>query len=201
VTNWNPLTVWAYEESYIRFAAKDYNPKSTDKYAHLTNNAVVKQFHKKEYGDESGSDEEEEMELDNIWSSEDFNGHITDKFKRNYPDSNDIYRDVIWPQIKKQIKASTQSVQDKVENRPNSFEFYGYDFMVDDQLKVWLIEVNSSPSMESKGQPVLKSLVKSVLTDLAAVVVDYPNSRKADTGGFTLVHKAKNEVNRPKGSM
>ena len=100
MTNWNSLTVWAYRDSYIRFAAKDYNPKSTDKYAHLTNNAVVKQFHKKEYGDdESGSDEEEE--LDNIWSSEDFNGHITDKFKQQYPDSNDIYQDVIWPQIKK----------------------------------------------------------------------------------------------------
>lgn len=42
-----------------------------------------------------------------------------------------------------------------VDNRKNSFEFYGYDFMVDQDLKVWLIEVNSSPSMECKGQPIL----------------------------------------------
>ena len=83
----------------------------------------------------------------------------------------------------------------------NSFEFYGYDFMVDDQLKVWLIEVNSSPSMESKGQLVLKNLVKSILTDLVTVVVDYYNSRNTDNGGFTIVHKTKNEVNRPKVSM
>ena len=81
-----------------------------------------------------------------------------------------------------------------IENRKNSFEFYGYDFMVDDDLKVWLIEVNSSPSMSSKGQPVLQHLVKSVLTDLAKVVVDYPNKRSADTGGFKLIHKGKNEV-------
>ena len=46
-------------------------------------------------------------------------------------------------------------VQDMVDNRKNSFEFYGYDFMVDEELRVWLIEVNSSPSMETKDQPVL----------------------------------------------
>ena len=65
-------------------------------------------------------------------------------------------------------------MQDIVNNRKNSFEFFGYDFMVDDEFKVWLIEVNSSPSMESKNQPVLKNLVKSVLRDLAKVVIDYP---------------------------
>jgi len=46
-------------------------------------------------------------------------------------------------------------VQDMVNNRKNSFEFIGYDFMVDENLRVWLIEVNSSPSMDTKNQPVL----------------------------------------------
>jgi glutathione synthase/RimK-type ligase-like ATP-grasp enzyme len=71
-----------------------------------------------------------------------------------------------------------------VDNRKNSFEFYGYDFMVDQNLKVWLIEVNSSPSMDSEKQPVLKELINSVLTDLAKVVIDYQKDRDAETGGF-----------------
>jgi D-alanine-D-alanine ligase-like ATP-grasp enzyme len=33
-------------------------------------------------------------------------------------------------------------------HRENSHEMFGYDFMVDTNLNVWLIEVNSSPSME-----------------------------------------------------
>ena len=63
----------------------------------------------------------------------------------------DIYKEIIFKQIKHQVKCSTQSVQDLVENRKNTFEFIGYDFMVDENLKVWLIEVNSSPSMSSKN--------------------------------------------------
>ena len=69
-----------------------------------------------------------------------------------------------------------------VNNRKNSFEFFGYDFMVDVDLNVWLIEVNSSPSMDTKDQPVLKKLVKSVLGDLVKVIVDYPKDKKAECG-------------------
>ena len=85
-----------------------------------------------------------------------------------------------------------------IDNRKNSFEFYGYDFMVSDDLRVWLIEVNSSPSMECKGQPILKELVNNVLTDLAKVIVDIPITKSADTGQFKLIHRGKNEVKRPK---
>ena len=51
VTDWNPLTVWIYDECYIRMAAQDYDPKSKSKFSHLTNNCVVKEFIKKEQGE------------------------------------------------------------------------------------------------------------------------------------------------------
>jgi tubulin monoglycylase TTLL3/8 len=35
-----------------------------------------------------------------------------------------------------------------VENRKNSHEMFGYDFMIDERYGVWLIEVNSSPAMD-----------------------------------------------------
>jgi hypothetical protein len=46
------------------------------------------------------------------------------------------------------VKWSLQSAQEYIENRKNSHEMFGYDFMIDENYKVWLIEINSSPSMD-----------------------------------------------------
>ena len=128
------------------------------KFSHLTNNCIAQKFsdspaNKKKReksldANDVASDEEEEM--DNIWSLDDFKQHLQSEFGEKYKDQHeDIFQEIIYPQIKHQVKASCLSVQDMVNNRKNSFEFIGYDFMVDENLRVWLIEVNSSPSMDS----------------------------------------------------
>ena len=37
-----------------------------------------------------------------------------------------------------------------IPNRPNSFELFGFDFVVDKDLKLWLIEVNMSPACSER---------------------------------------------------
>lgn len=46
------------------------------------------------------------------------------------------------------VKQSMMCALDGIENRKNTHEMYGYDFMIDENYKVWLIEINSSPSMD-----------------------------------------------------
>ena len=60
----------------------------------------------------------------------------------------DAFEEKIRPAMKNAVIKSLLSVQDMIENRKNSFEIYGYDFMIDNNLDTWLIEINSSPSME-----------------------------------------------------
>jgi len=56
-----------------------------------------------------------------------------------------------------------------ITNNPNCFEVYGFDIMLDDQLKPWLIEVNASPSMTANTKPDYKMKV-GLLDDLFTIV-------------------------------
>jgi len=50
-------------------------------------------------------------------------------------------------------------------------EIYGYDFMVDTNYNVWLLEVNSSPSMEYSS-PITERYVKEGLANLADIAIE-----------------------------
>jgi D-alanine-D-alanine ligase-like ATP-grasp enzyme len=52
------------------------------------------------------------------------------------------------PQLKEGVIASILSVRDQLVHRDRSHTLLGYDFMVDEDLNVWLIEINSSPAMD-----------------------------------------------------
>jgi len=62
-----PLTIWIYRECYVRFSPIDYDIKKiSNKYMHLTNNAVV-----------SKSEQFKESEIDgNMWSCEELSDHL-----------------------------------------------------------------------------------------------------------------------------
>ena len=50
------------------------------------------------------------------------------------------------PQIDHIVKQTLMQMAEVIENRLNSFELFGFDFVVDKDLKLWLIEVNMSPA-------------------------------------------------------
>jgi len=130
------------------------------------------------------------------------NSQITLKKKYN---GQDVFSEKIKPRMKQIVTWSLECVQDMVENSKNSMELYGYDFMIDENLNSWLIEINSSPAMDY-STPVTERLVKLVMEDTAKVVVDYGMSKKKkkseiDTGGFTCIHKSKKTIEKPLNSF
>lgn len=62
-----------------------------------------------------------------------------------------------------------KSCEGFVNGRKGNCELVGYDFMIDENLNPWLIEINMSPSMEY-STPVTKKLVKMVLQDTAKLI-------------------------------
>lgn len=59
-----------------------------------------------------------------------------------------------------------------MQSRKNTFEIFGFDFMVDEDYHVWLIEVNSSPTMEYSTK-VTTNIVQKGMSDLADLVNNY----------------------------
>lgn len=65
-----------------------------------------------------------------------------------------------------------ESVRENMIARKSTFQIFGFDFMVDDHYKVWLIEVNSSPTMEYSTK-VTTQIVKRGMSDLGDLVNNY----------------------------
>jgi tubulin monoglycylase TTLL3/8 len=133
VTDLDPLTIWMYDTPYLRFGAEDYKLEEfSNLYSHLTNNSVVKYSMNFENNKIQG----------NMWEIESFAEYL----KMRY--GSDVWKEVIQEKIKKIVISSMESVKKSIKCRKNSYELFGYDIMIDEQLNAWLIEVNSSPAMD-----------------------------------------------------
>ena len=198
VTDWNPLGVWFYEDFYCRVAARDFSYSKKGRFIHLTNNSVAKKaegwdqessmFHCHELRDMIGRLGVRQLDA---WSAE------KDEFDDDV--QNPQYLKLV-NQMKKITYASLASCADLVTPRRNSFELIGLDFILDDELKPWLLEINTSPDLSPSTQ-VTSKLVRQMFPDMCKVLFDIEGfcsgrferhwTRKflnaIDSGRFTLL--------------
>ena len=61
-------------------------------------------------------------------------------------------KDTLIPKMKEIIVHSLESVRKKLKTTKGCcFELFGYDFMLDNDLGLWLIEVNTNPCLEESS--------------------------------------------------
>ena len=56
-------------------------------------------------------------------------------------------------------------------NKINAFEIFGYDFMVDENFKVYLIEANTNPCLEINWS-LLSSVISSLIDNTLRITLD-----------------------------
>ena len=102
------------------------------------------------------------------------------------------------PRIKDLIIDTFLSVRQKINpnRRKNVFELFGFDFLLDEDWRIWLIECNTNPFL---GTPIkdMVVLVPQMVEDMIKIVVDpvcKPRTRTAgyDESGFELVYREEN---------
>lgn len=131
VTCYKPLKVWFYNLGFGRFCTEKFSadPKDRDnKYMHLANASIAKTSGT--YNDVHGSK----------WSIHNMRFYLEQICGKTAVDA-------CFEDINNIIFISLKSVQNVVTNDKHCFELYGYDVLLDRDLKPWLIEVNASPSV------------------------------------------------------
>ncbi|XP_007957598.1 tubulin--tyrosine ligase [Orycteropus afer afer] len=129
--------IYLYREGVLRTASEPYHVDNfQDKTCHLTNHCIQKEY-SKNYG---------KYEEGNEMFFEAFNQYLISAL-------NITLESTILLQIKHIIRSCLMSVEPAISTKYlpyQSFQLFGFDFMVDEELKVWLIEVNGAPACAQK---------------------------------------------------
>ncbi|KAJ2946079.1 hypothetical protein O0L34_g4998 [Tuta absoluta] len=150
VTSFRPLKAYMFREGFCRFCTIKYDASISNLdnlFVHLTNVSVQK--HGEEYNAIHGG----KMGLNNF--------RLYLEGTRGLAVTDKLFDDINWL-----IVHSLKAVAPVMSSDRHCFECYGYDIIIDKELKPWLIEVNASPSMAgtTANDRILKyKLVESIL--------------------------------------
>ncbi|XP_076017693.1 tubulin polyglutamylase TTLL5 [Genypterus blacodes] len=185
VTSYDPLLIYVYEEGLARFATVKYEQTSkhiNNKFMHLTNYSVNKRS-----SDYVSCDDPEVEDYGNKWSMSAMLRYL----KQEGKDTALLMRQVEDLIIKAVLSAEPQiaaACKMFVPHKNNCFELYGFDVLIDTDLKPWLLEVNLSPSLACDAPLDLK-IKASMIADmfsLVGFVCQDPLSRQPRSDRFTL---------------
>ncbi|OTF82330.1 tubulin polyglutamylase TTLL1-like protein [Euroglyphus maynei] len=166
ITSILPLRVYVYDEGLVRFAANRYSNSVDDiknQFIHLTNYSVNKNC--VEYIPSSNVDSQDghKWTLKTLWK------HLSMTRKL---DVDHIWQQIIDLIIKTVISAESNILtllKQNLKNRRSCFELLGFDIILDENLKLWLLEVNITPSLRADSVldfSVKNQLVRDILNTL-----------------------------------
>ncbi|KAL5110548.1 putative tubulin polyglutamylase TTLL9 [Taenia crassiceps] len=133
VTSFQPLKAWVYRDGFARLSNVGFSMESIDdQYVHLTNVAIQKTA--PDYDAMKGCK----------WSICRLRRYLL--AKHGFEKVIKLFREIDTIFI-----VSLLSVQKAMISDKHCFELYGYDILVDNALKPWLLEINASPSLTASS--------------------------------------------------
>ncbi|NWR71244.1 TTLL5 polyglutamylase, partial [Centropus unirufus] len=166
VTSYDPLVIYLYEEGLARFATVRYDQASKNfknQFMHLTNYSVNKKSR-----DYVSCDDPEVEDYGNKWSMSAMLRYLKQKGRDTAALMANV-EDLIIKTVLSAEQAIATACKTFLSHRGSCFELYGFDVLIDDTLKPWLLEVNLSPSLACDAPLDLK-IKASMLSDMFTLV-------------------------------
>ncbi|KAK6177665.1 hypothetical protein SNE40_015721 [Patella caerulea] len=173
-----------YHKGYVRLSCMPYNGEDTNLTTHLTNQYIQKK-------DPNYQDVKE----DTAWSMDKFNDYINEKVapEKNL-EPNFVYN-YLTKQMQRVMLHCFNSVKHKLQTKMGYFDLYGLDFMIDTDMKVWMIEINVNPSLSTNCEA-LREVIPSVVEESINMSIEcFEKSRKNQAlmplnslKGFTVLY-------------
>ncbi|GIQ82946.1 tubulin-tyrosine ligase/Tubulin polyglutamylase, partial [Kipferlia bialata] len=186
VSSLNPLVIWAYDTPYLRFCSTKFSLEDLDDPSiHLANNSIQK--HLPEYGQDAGITGE-----GNMWDWDGFREWVESMGHAEYLKHMGQTQTEGQAEAEAEggVYASPESLIKGLRHRmmeiiiasiscgrfdltcpAEGFEIYGYDFLVDRDMVPWLLEINSSPTLEH-ATPLVTRHIQRMTKGLVSILVD-----------------------------
>ncbi|XP_043532041.1 protein polyglycylase TTLL10-like isoform X3 [Chiloscyllium plagiosum] len=149
-----------FRHGYAKLTCNEYNPNSDDLTDHLTNQFIQKK-----------NPLYNEMKEDTIWSMERLNDYINEK----YMEAKRLPRDWVFTVFTKRTQQiMTQcfiATKARLGRKLGYFDLLGFDIMIDQNFKVWLLEINSNPSLQMNCE-ILKSVIPKVINEALDLIFE-----------------------------
>ena len=151
------MKVYVFKEGHLKATSSLFSLEDKNFFVHLTNYSVQKysnDFGKEEIGNEISFDSFEKC------------------LKEDY-DLDINVRKFFMNKFRKIIEISMKAVKKNINinSRKGSFEIFGYDFMLDEELNPYLIEINTNPGLEISS-PLISKLIPRMIDDALRLTID-----------------------------
>jgi tubulin monoglycylase TTLL3/8 len=99
-----------------------------------------------------------------IWAKETFSTWLASE-----NEGRDLWEESVFPQMKNILNEVTNDSFEEEQNlRKNTFELFGADFMIDEKLNVFLLEINKSPDPAANTK-IQRRLFEGIASDTIKV--------------------------------
>ncbi|XP_010134571.1 PREDICTED: inactive polyglycylase TTLL10, partial [Buceros rhinoceros silvestris] len=152
-----------FAQGYVRLTCVNYDAASDDLTVHLTNQYMQKK-----------NPLYSQLKDETVWQMEHFNSYVNEKFRTTHGLPEDWVFTVFTERMQQIMLQCFLAAKHKLDRKLGYFDLIGCDFLIDENFKVWLLEMNANPALHTNCR-VLRDIIPAVVCESLDLVLEVFN--------------------------